>query len=107
MELEYIMRLRYAKCTMGSMENKLNCPLDHGIVYSEEEQPVLNANDHVPMSNIVNFGTCTTLGGPCVPNTLLPWINGKDDLVIEGAPILTSKSMLACFLGGIITIKEE
>lgn len=133
MEKDYIVRLRYAKCSMGTMENKLNCPLDHGIVFGEEEQPILNANDHISQEHIINFGTCTSPTNPgggvkeffknplkfitngisglfgskkceCVPKTVLPWVNVKEDHVIEGAPALTSESKLACFYGGIISI---
>lgn len=60
-------RLIYAKCDKGSMENKLNLPKDHGVVYGEPEFPLMNANDHVPKKHmIVDF--CSSSGVDASPD---------------------------------------
>ncbi len=49
----------------------------------------------------------TTLGTPCKPMTVTPWINVDEDYFIDGAPALTIESTLPCYYGGIITIVLE
>lgn len=131
----YVTRLMRAKCSMGSQDNTLNLTTDHGILQTDEEHPLLNANDHTPKKNIPHFGRCTSnmnpdniIGGEkilclmipgssaikkllgcdgckCKPNTM-PWTNVSEGNIIEGAPALNVGSTLSCVYGGIITIKE-
>lgn len=107
---QYVYRLMKAKCSAGSskFEQYLNLTTDHGVIYSDNEHPLMNANDHVPEKNILTFGRCRKkFFCKCEPMTIVPWINGEEDYCIDGAPALTINSRLACYYGGIIEILEE
>lgn len=84
-------------------------------------QPQANISDHKPMVNIAPFGRCHTTAYPptgaataaahgkltpmpCVPNTPLPWMNGKNDVLLKGQPALLKSSTCKCVWGGTITI---
>ncbi len=105
MSKKYIVHGAKAKCTMGSMDSNVYTLNGHGMTY--HEKPLLNANDHLPMTNIMCFGTCTMLHGPCVPATMLAWQNGNEKFMLDGAPALTDKSCCVCCAGGLITIVSE
>ncbi len=64
----------------------------------------MNANDHTPGVNITPFGTCAMIEGACTLATPFPWIYCNLDVLIEGAPILTNDSKLACACGGVISL---
>lgn len=113
--VKYITRLCEGQCTMGTMKNYLNLPTDHGIIFNDEDHPLMNANDHMPNQHVIHFGRCSSPLNPgnwkpipinckCMPMTFMPWVEMKKDHIIEGAPALTDKSKLMCFYGGIITI---
>ena len=133
---QYVYRLMKAKCSCGDQkfEQNLNLPLDHGVIYQSEDYPLMNANDHVADQHILTFGRCkstsnpggtagfladiltcgigseilqSTIGTPCKPMTVTPWINVDEDYFIDGAPALTLESTLPCYYGGIITIVME
>lgn len=133
---QYVYRLMKAKCSCGDQkfEQNLNLPLDHGVIYQDAEHPLMNANDHVSGEHILTFGRCkstsnpggtagfladiltmgigseilqSTIGTPCKPMTVTPWINVDEDYFIDGAPALTIESTLPCYYGGIITIVLE
>ena len=63
---EYQIRLSYAKCSMGTMDNLINIKKDHGVVWEKGDDmyPVLNANDFQPKDNIVHFGRCNSTANP-------------------------------------------
>ncbi len=61
--------------------------------------------DHKPGANILPFGTCSTLAGPCVPATPAPWIPGSTSIVmIQHGQALLSTDKLTCTVGGMISI---
>lgn len=134
---QYVYRLMKAECSCGSkdFQQYLNLPEDHGITFSTEDQPLMNASDHVANENILDFGRCTSLTNPnglvgtaimgglfgplgalfakkvagvkCEPMTLVPWINVDEDYFIDGVPALTIESKLPCYYGGTISIYLE
>lgn len=84
-------------------------------------QPQGNISDHISMVNIAPCGKCHTTNYPptgsataanhgkltpmpCIPNTPYFWMNGKNDVLLQGNPALLSTSMLQCIYGGTITI---
>lgn len=107
----YIAHTTLSKCTFGSNENFLNLPVDHGVIYTTSDLPLMNANDHTPNVHILSYGTCKSTKGPCIPQTPLAWVNANDKHLLDGAPALLECSKLPCMLGGIISIipppKEE
>jgi hypothetical protein len=71
-----------------------------------EDQFAANSMDHIPMVNIMPFGACATLQGPCVPATLAPWTPGSPSVVLDDQPALDSISTLECMVGGTITVLD-
>ena len=55
MARDYVVRLMKIKCSMGTVENYINVDIDHGIFVGQNQQPLMNANDHTD-KNIMPFG---------------------------------------------------
>lgn len=53
---QYVVRAMKARCSCGTMDNYLNVDVGHGVMY--DNQPLLNANDHLPGVNLTPFGNC-------------------------------------------------
>ena len=125
---QYVYRLMKAKCSCGSknFSQYLNLDEDHGVVFNDNEYPLMNANDHVSGKHVNCFGRCKSLWNPytrsvgaiipglglllgckCTPLTPTPWIECDENYYIDGAPALTVNSVLHCAYGGEITITLE
>lgn len=104
----------------------------HGVLFGPEEQPVLNANDWRPGVNVIHFGDCspktvdadgnivedTSTGivkffkdlwdfittKKCTPLIEKVWYDTDTKYLIDGAPVMLTRSVLYCKRGGIITI---
>lgn len=61
---EYVKRLMRISCSCGSIDNYINIPQDHGVVTGEDQQPLMNANDHVAKKHIIHFGNCDSEMNP-------------------------------------------
>jgi hypothetical protein len=103
-EKTYVVHGAKMSCTSGSSASLLVIPNSHGVYL--KGQPQLNIKDYKPGSNIKPFGTCKKLKGPCSPATS-PWIGGKEDVLIEGAPALLNTCINACKVGGAISITDD
>jgi hypothetical protein len=106
---EYLVRGAVLKCSFGSIPNKVNLPIDHG-VYAMDK-PLLHANDNVPIENVPPFGLCSSprnpggVGCPCIPIMERVWQRAKEDTLINdngGAycAAITMDSYLNCCYGG-------
>ncbi|KOY15753.1 DUF4280 domain-containing protein [Paenibacillus xylanivorans] len=60
----YVVHGAYAQCTFGTRPARLVIPASHGDYI--HEQPQLNVNDFLSMTNIRPFGLCTSLSNPAV-----------------------------------------
>jgi hypothetical protein len=69
-----------------------------------EHQFAANIMDHVPVVNILPFGTCTALLGPCVPATLTPWTPGAVNVLLDNQPALDNVSICMCSVGGVVSV---
>jgi len=76
-----------------------------------EMKPTANIMDHIPMTNIMPFGTCNVLTAaasgvptPCVPATAAPWAPGSPTVMVRQAPALNNSSTCTCCIGGCISI---
>jgi hypothetical protein len=69
-----------------------------------EDQFAANIMDHVPMVNIMPFGACIILEGPCVPATLASWTPGSPSVMLDDQPALDDISILECMVGGVIMV---
>ncbi|WP_110955869.1 DUF4280 domain-containing protein [Anaerosinus massiliensis] len=103
-EKSYVVHGAQTSCSNGSGPSLLVVPNSHGVYLKGQAQ--LNINDCKPNTNILPFGTCKKLKGPCSPGTG-PWIGGKEDVLIEGAPALLNTCCNACAIGGMITITDD
>ena len=82
--------------------------------------PDANIMDHIPMTNIMPFGMCTTPSNPtvaaataaalgvltpmpCIPVTPAPWVTGAPTVLLGNQPTLDNVSKLMCNWGGVIT----
>lgn len=134
---QYVCRLMKVKCSCGSKDfsQYLNVKEDHGVIFNDNDHPLMNANDHVAEENIYTFGRCKSLSNPhsamggavvgsilgpigniasrklvgckCQPLTPFPWVQADENYYIDGAPALTINSVLHCAYGGEITVVLE
>ena len=91
------------RCTMGEKTAKLTVLPSRTVFLCGK--PMANISDHKSMVNLAPFGRCRSLGYPataaataahhghltpmpCVHNTPVPWMNGKNDYIIKEQPAL-------------------
>ena len=85
--------------------------------------PDANIMDHIPMTNIMPFGMCSSPSNPevaaataaalgvltpmpCVPATPAPWVTGAPTVMLGFQPTLDNISQLECIWGGVITFTD-
>ena len=85
--------------------------------------PDANIMDHIPMTNIMPFGMCTSIANPevaaataaalgvltpmpCIPNTPAPWIPGAPTVLLGNMPTLDNTCQLMCLWAGVITFSD-
>jgi hypothetical protein len=91
-------------CTFGSVPSILTVLPIHRTLC--ENQFAANIMDHIPMVNIMPFGTCTALAGPCVPATATPWTPGAVTVPLDAAPALDNISKCLCTVGGVVSVLD-
>ena len=70
-------------------------------------KPQANVDDYSTKS-IPKFSFCSIPKSKrCTPSLRGPWKNGKNDVIIEGAPALMHKSKIMCGRGGVISIQKH
>jgi len=86
-----------------------------------EQTPAANIMDHMPMVNIMPFGTCSSPANPtvaaataaalgvltpmpCIPMTMTPWVPGAPTVLIADMPALDNSAKCMCNWGGEIAI---
>lgn len=94
-------------CTLGTAESELKVPQSHGVSIQDGNEATIM--DSVSNVNIFTFKTCNRQVPPvpCVPATVMPWINGKRDYVLDNQLALINICLVPCMFGGVITIKES
>lgn len=106
-------------CTMGTSPSALTVlPVNRTTIGG---QCAANIMDHIPMTNIMPFGMCTSPADPtvaaattadegvltpmpCVPATASPWVPGAPTVMLGNQPMLDSTSKCMCDWGGVISI---
>ena len=85
--------------------------------------PDANIMDHIPMTNIMPFGMCTSPANPtvaaataaalgvltpmpCIPATPAPWVTGAPTVLLGNFPSLDNVSQLMCTWAGVITFVD-
>ena len=97
-------RLMKIKCSMGTVENYINVDIDHGIFVGQNQQPLMNANDHTD-KNIMPFGNCLSPQNPdrCLRQALLKGAIGGLTFGVGG--IVSDAVSTALESAGIMTYK--
>jgi hypothetical protein len=80
--------------------------------------------DYKPNINIMPFGLCSSMANPavaaataanngvltrmpCTPVVTMPWMNGKQNVLIAKHPALLNKCTNQCMYAGIISIVDD
>ncbi|MFJ4193347.1 DUF4280 domain-containing protein [Pseudomonas sp. NPDC089534] len=108
------------QCSFGAAPSALNVlPANRTLTGG---MPAANIMDHIPLVNILPFGTCMSMANPmvaaataaalgvltpmpCIPATATPWIpGGAPTLLLGGMPAIDANSTLMCTWAGVIKI---
>ncbi|MBG9455894.1 hypothetical protein ABE61_18005 [Lysinibacillus sphaericus] len=96
-QFSYVVHGAIISCEFGSHLNYLNLPQDHGVYI--KEKAVMNVGDRNP-DNIPTFGVCLQLQKPCTPTCSIDWLEGMENVNIEGKQALLSRCHTQCSAGG-------
>ncbi len=101
----YVVNGAKVKCTMGTIDAPLRVlPSRRVQVRGKAKANILDCK---PMINVGPFGVCKMTHVPCVPACVV-WLNGKMDVLVQGAPALLNKSVAICPVGaGILKLKND
>ncbi|SEJ78576.1 protein of unknown function [Propionispira arboris] len=100
----YIVEGATVRCNMGEKPTRLQLPKDHGMYFMGK--PLLNEQDCVAGVNVLPFGHCKRIG-TCKPLLSFKWEETQSDTKIDEHPGLIMDSLLGCYCGGCITIKDD
>jgi hypothetical protein len=106
------------QCSFGAAPGTLGVPPMNAVLSGA---PAATVMDHLPIVNVMPFGTCDCMGNPmvvaataaalgaltpmpCLPVTAAPWVPGSPTVLIGGQPALQNSSKLMCSWGGVIQI---
>jgi len=113
------------KCSFGAAPSTLVVLPKNKMLTSNK--PAANIMDHIPMTNIMPFGTCSSMANPtvaaataaataaamgvftltpmpCVPATSAPWVPGCATVMLANMPALNNTSKLMCSYAGVIEV---
>jgi len=119
----YVCQGAKLKCSMGDSQSELGVihPLKPVYLHGDNKASIM---DYKPMINIKPFGQCKSLLNPvvaaataanfgklqpmpCIPNTTMPWMAGKMNVLIKKQPALMNNDKLMCLWSGLIEIVDE
>ena len=106
------------QCTFGAAPSSFMVLPKNKVM--AEGPPAANIMDHIPMTNIMPFGMCSSLANPtvaaataaalgvltpmpCIPATSAPWVPGAATVMIANMPALDSVSKCMCNWAGVIS----
>jgi hypothetical protein len=118
----YVVAGAVLSCSYGSTKSKLQAPFSHGVYSRGKAQ--LNIMDYKPNINIMPFGLCGSMANPavaaataanngvltrmpCTPVVTMPWMNGKQNVLIAKHPALLNKCTNQCMYAGTISIVDD
>ncbi|WP_411680965.1 DUF4280 domain-containing protein [Clostridium thailandense] len=120
MDKIYVVDGATLQCSFGSEESIFK--VSPGREAYTNGQLQANTGDFKPMVNIMTFKKCSSPSNPapvigaddkgrpqkiCTPVITMPWINGKENTLIEGCPALLDNSTTMCMWCGKITISDD
>lgn len=114
--MKYVVEGAEINCSYGIGRSKI-IKSDNEIV-EYYNQAVVTIADNKPYINILPFPLCSSPMNPaviangmkpakCNPKICLKWMNGKQDVHINGELALYNQCKLSCQYGGIIGIAHE
>ena len=107
------------QCSFGAAPAVLNVlPVNRMLTAG---MPAANIMDHIPLVNVMPFGTCMSMANPmvaaataaalgvltpmpCIPATATPWLPGAPTVLLGNMPALDANSILMCNWAGVIKI---
>jgi uncharacterized protein DUF4280 len=109
------------QCSFGVAPSSLVVPPTNKVMTNMV--PDANIMDHIPMTNIMPFGMCTSIANPtvaaataaalgvltpmpCIPATPAPWVAGAPTVLLGNFPSLDNVSQLMCMWAGVITFVD-
>lgn len=105
MSESYVVNGAEVSCSMGAMSVPLRTTPGRRVKLRGKERA--NVADCIPLVNVGPFGVCKTTQMPCTPACAM-WLNGKNDVLVEGMPSLLSHSKAVCPVGaGILKIEDD
>lgn len=121
-EYSYVVTGATLSCSYGDAPSILKAPKSHGVFL--KGKPKMNIMDYKSNVNVMPFGMCSSMSNPavasataanygnltpmpCTPVITMPWINGKDDNLVENKPSLLSISTNSCIYCGDIIIEDD
>jgi len=107
------------QCSFGMAPSSL-CVLPTKMVMTSK-MPAATIMDHIPLVNVLPFGTCTSPANPmvaaataaalgvltpmpCIPMTTAPWLPGSPTVLLGKIPALNASSKCMCNWAGVISI---
>ncbi len=96
-QFSYVVHGAIISCEHGSHLNYLNLPQDHGVYI--KGKAVMNVGDRNP-ENIPTFGVCLQLKKPCTPVCSIDWLEGMENVNVEGKQALLNRCHTQCSAGG-------
>ena len=107
------------QCSFGMAPSSL-CVLPTKMVMTSK-MPAATIMDHIPLVNVLPFGTCTSPANPmvaaataaalgvltpmpCIPVTTAPWLPGSPTVLLGKIPALNASSKCMCNWAGVISI---
>lgn len=118
----YVVTGAVLSCSQESAKSKLQTPFSHGVYSRGKAQ--MNIMDYKPNINIMPFGMCSSMANPavaaataansgkltkmpCTPIVTMPWLNGKQNVLIAKQPALMNKCTNHCIYKGTISIEDD
>jgi hypothetical protein len=109
------------KCSFGAAPSSMMVLPKNMVMTSNV--PAANIMDHIPMLNIMPFGTCSSPSNPmvaaataaamgvltpmpCIPATSSPWMPGAVTVMLANQPALNDTSKLMCMWAGVIEVSS-
>lgn len=101
----YVVSGAKVKCTMGTVDAPLRILPNRRV--KAKGKAKANILDCKPIINVGPFGVCKMTHVPCVPACFI-WLNGKMNVLVQGAPALMKNSVAVCPVGaGILKLKND
>lgn len=93
------------KCTCGNKVSNMQLFQTHGVFITGI--PAFNVSNKQVAEIGMEFGHCAKTNGKCVPNIVGEWHDVKDDVKVNGKPMIVMDSWLACSRQGRIMMQDS